>query len=159
MPRWRQLVPSAWVAGLVTGAPITAAPAGEWRLFEIGFGAAEAFARGHIPGAGYIDTAQLERAPLWNKVPDAELKQLLLGHGIRHDVTVVLYSRNSLAAARAAHLLRYAGVVDVRLLDGGFAAWTGAGLAVAQGLPQTYDAAADFGAAFPGRPFRGSPNT
>lgn len=152
LPRWRQLVSPAWVAGLVTGVPITAAPAGEWRLFEIGFGAAEAFARAHIPGAGYIDTAQLEHGPLWNKVPDAELKQLLLGHGIRHDVTVVLYSRNCLAAARAAHLLLYAGVVDVRLLDGGFAAWTGAGLAVAHGVPRNYNAAADFGGPFPGCP-------
>ena len=121
-------------------------------MFEIGFGAAEAFTQVHIPGAGYIDTARLEHGPLWNKVPDAELKQLLLGHAIRHDVTVVLYSRNSMAAARAAHLLLYAGVVDVRLLDGGFGAWTGAGLTVVQGPPQNYLAADDFGAPFPGRP-------
>jgi 3-mercaptopyruvate sulfurtransferase SseA len=152
LPRWRQLVTPAWVDGLVTGRQIAVAPAGEWRLFEIGFGALEEFARGHIPGAGYIDTAQLEDGPLWNKVPDRELKQLLLGHGIRHDVTVVLYSRNSLAAARAAHLLLYAGVTDVRLLDGGFAAWNAAGLAIAQGSPHRYGAATDFGVAFPGRP-------
>lgn len=152
LPRWRQLVTPAWVAGLVIGAPITAAPAGEWRLFEVGFGGADAFARAHIPGAGYIDTAQLEHGPLWNKVPDAELEQLLLAYGIRHDVTVVLYSRNSLAAARAAHLLLYAGVADVRLLDGGFAAWNRAGLALAEGPPENYRAADDFGAPFPGRP-------
>ncbi len=150
--RWRQLVTPAWLAGLVAGAPITAAPAGEWRLFEIGFDAEDAFAAGHIPGAGYIDTAQLERGPLWNKVPDRELLQLLLEHGVHHDVTVVLYARNPLAAARAAHLLLYAGVTDVRLLDGGFAAWNRAGLAVSQGLPRRYPAAADFGTAFPARP-------
>jgi thiosulfate/3-mercaptopyruvate sulfurtransferase len=150
--RWRQLVTPGWLAGLVSGASITAPPAGEWRLFEIGFGGADAFATGHIPGAGYIDTTQLEGGPLWNKVPDHELKQLLLGHGIRHDVTVVLYGRNPLAAARAAHLMLYAGVRDMRLLDGGFAAWNRAGLPVAQGLPRRYRAAADFGSAFPARP-------
>ena len=150
--RWRQLVTPAWLAGLVAGAEVVAAPSSEWRLFEIGFGAADAFAAGHIPGAGYIDTAQLETGPLWNKVPDAALEQLLLEHGIRHDVTVVLYGRNHLAAARAAHLMLYAGVQDVRLLDGGFDAWSRAGHHVARGLPQRYPPATDFGAAFPARP-------
>ncbi|WP_229459462.1 sulfurtransferase [Massilia cavernae] len=150
--RWRQLVTPAWLAGLVAGAPLTAAPDGEWRLFEVGFGAADAFERAHIPGAGYIDTAQLEHGPLWNKVPDPELKRLLLAHGIRHDVTVVLYGRNTLAAARAAHLLLYAGVADVRLLDGGFDAWKAAGHAMEEGPARRYRAAAGFGAAFPGRP-------
>jgi 3-mercaptopyruvate sulfurtransferase SseA len=152
LPRWQQLVTPAWVAGLVAGAPLVAAPAGQWRLFEIGFGVAEAFALGHIPAAGYIDTAQLEEGPLWNKVDDAALLALLLGHGIRHDVTVVLYGRNPLAAARAAHLMLYAGVADVRLLDGGYDAWKRSSLPVAQGAPQRFEAAARFGAHFPAHP-------
>jgi thiosulfate/3-mercaptopyruvate sulfurtransferase len=150
--RWRQLVTPAWVAGLVAGAPLIAAPAHAWRLFEVGFAAAEAFARGHIAGAGYIDTAQLESGPLWNKVSDQALELLLLSHGIRHDVTVVLYSRNPLAAARAAHLMLYAGVEDVRLLDGGFDAWRRAQLPLVQGPPHRYPAAGAFGAAFPAHP-------
>ncbi|MDB5936751.1 MAG: rhodanese [Massilia sp.] len=150
--RWRQLVTPAWVAGLVAGAPLAAAPAKDWRLFEIGFGAADAFACGHIGGAGYIDTAQLEHGPLWNKVPDTALERLLLEHGIRHDVTVILYGRNQLAAARAAHLMLYAGVEDVRLLDGGFDAWTAAGLPLAQGRAHRYQRASDFGTAFPAHP-------
>jgi thiosulfate/3-mercaptopyruvate sulfurtransferase len=150
--RWQHLVTPAWVAGLVAGAVVNAAPSNAWRLIEIGFGNAEAFACGHIGGAGYIDTTEFEQGPLWNKVSDLALEQLLLSHGIRHDVTVVLYGRNPLAAARAAHLMLYAGVADVRLLDGGFAAWNRAGLPVAQGLAHRYCAAADFGAAFPARP-------
>ncbi len=121
-------------------------------MIEIGFGGAEAFASGHIGGAGYIDTTQLEHGPLWNKVSDQALEHLLLSHGIRHDVTVVLYGRNPLAAARAAHLMLYAGVEDVRLLDGGFDAWSRAGLPIGQGLPHRYRAAADFGADFPAHP-------
>jgi 3-mercaptopyruvate sulfurtransferase SseA len=152
LPRWQQLVTPAWVAGLVAGAPLAAAPAQAWRLFEIGFGAAEAFSLGHIAGAGYIDTTQLEEGPLWNKVPDQALLALLLGHGIRHDTTVVLYGRNRLAAARAAHLMLYAGVADVRLLDGGFDAWRRSGLPVVPGAPHRYQGAAQFGVAFPAHP-------
>lgn len=147
--RWRQLVAPAWVAGLVAGAPLVAPPAGDWRLFEVGFGVADAFERGHIPGAGYIDTAQLEHGPMWNKVADAALERLLLGLGIRHDTSVVLYGRNPLAAARAAHLLLYAGVADVRLLDGGFALWCAAGLPCAGGAGRPFTPVQDFGAALP----------
>ncbi|MDB5948389.1 MAG: rhodanese [Massilia sp.] len=150
--RWQHLVTPAWVAGLAAGAPLTAAPAKEWRLFEIGFGACAGFERGHIPGAGYIDTSELEGGPCWNKGADPALEQLLLGQGIRHDVTVVLYGRNPLAAARAAHLMLYAGVADVRLLDGGFDAWGRAGLPLAAGPACAYPQALDFGVRFPARP-------
>ena len=123
-----------------------------WRVLEIGFGALPAFLTGHIPGAAYIDTAELETAPLWNKVSDAALTALLLRHGIRHDSTVILYGRNNLAAARAAHLMLYAGVADVRLLDGGFTAWLALGVACATGPGRSYPAAADFGATVPQHP-------
>jgi len=56
------------------------------------------------------------------------------------------------AAARAAHLMLYAGVKDVRLLDGGFHAWLRAGLPCAAGAPQRYPPATSFGATFPGCP-------
>lgn len=152
LARWRHLVTPAWVAGLVAGTPIAAGPRGEWRLLEAGFGNLDAFVDGHIPGAGHIDTAQLERGPLWNKVPDPELEQVLLAHGIRHDVTVILYGRNVLAAARVAHLLLYAGVADVRLLDGGLAAWHRGGLPVEQGPPRRWPMANTFGVPLPARP-------
>ena len=115
----------------MAGAPLVAAPANDWRLFEVGFGAADAFERGHIPGAGYIDTSELESGPLWNKVPDGALEQVLLGHGIRHGVTVALYRR---------------------LLDSGVAAWNRVGLALAQGRARGHPQALDFGVAFPARP-------
>jgi thiosulfate/3-mercaptopyruvate sulfurtransferase len=142
LPRWRQLVTPACVARRADGA----------RLFEVGCGAVDAYAAGHIPSAGYLDTLWFEHGPLWNKVPDAELLRVLLAHGIRHDVTVILYGRNVLAAARVAHLLLYAGVADVRLLDGGFAAWRRAGLPLEAGPPRPGPAAGDFGAPFPARP-------
>ncbi len=121
-------------------------------LFEVGFAGAAAFAGGHIAGAGYLDTSCFEDGPVWNKVADAQLEQVLLAHGIRHDSTVLLYGRNNLAAARVAHWLLYAGVCDVRLLDGGLAAWTAAGLPLQNGAPGQHKAAVAFGAPFPARP-------
>lgn len=51
---------------------------------------------------------------------DAQLKAMLAKHGIRHDTTVILYGRDVYAAARVAQIMLYAGVKDVRLLDGGW---------------------------------------
>lgn len=152
LARWRQLPSPAWLARLLAGAPVQAAPAGAWRLFEVGCDSGAAYLAGHIPGAAYIDTNRLERQPLWNKVSDEALLALLLENGIGHDTTVILYGRNSLAAARAAHLMLYAGVADVRLLDGGLDGWLRAGHALQQGAPAPVPPAAVFGAPFPARP-------
>lgn len=62
--RWRQLVAPAWLAALVAGEPVPAAPLARWRLFEVGCGEAGQFAQGHIPGAAYLDTGELEVQPL-----------------------------------------------------------------------------------------------
>ncbi|WP_035375042.1 sulfurtransferase [Pseudoduganella violaceinigra] len=152
LARWRQLPSPTWLAHLLAGAPVPAAPGGAWRLFEVGCDSLPAYAAGHIPGARYIDTNRLERQPLWNKVCDHALLALLLENGIRHDTTVILYGRSSLAAARAAHLMLYAGVADVRLLDGGFDGWLRAGQVLEQGAGAAPQPATSFGAAFPARP-------
>ncbi|MEO7105564.1 MAG: rhodanese-like domain-containing protein, partial [Rhodoferax sp.] len=101
---------------------------------------------------GYLDTMDLEQEPFWNKVPDGALLQRLLHHGIHVDTTVILYSRSAVMAARAAHLMLYAGVRDVRLLDGGFAAWLQAGLPLSSGPPAVQTASNDFGEPFPAHP-------
>lgn len=145
-------MPPEWLAALVAGAPVAAPPARHWRLLEVGFGALASFEEGHIPGAGYIDTTEFELGPLWKTVADPVLMALLQRCGIRHDTTVVLYGRNTLAAARAAHLMLYAGVEDVRLLDGGYAAWTGLTLPLEPGPPAHVPAASEFGATFPAHP-------
>jgi 3-mercaptopyruvate sulfurtransferase SseA len=121
-------------------------------LFEVGCGQLALFESRHIPGAAYLDTGLLEAQPLYNKVADHALLACLLEHGVRHDSTVILYGRNQLAAARAAHLMLYAGVRDVRLLDGGFDAWLAAALPCAGGPAPAPRPAPDFGAAFPARP-------
>jgi thiosulfate/3-mercaptopyruvate sulfurtransferase len=150
--RGRQLVTPAWLAALAAGAPVAAMPAPGWRLFEVGCGGTALFEQAHIPGAAYVDTCQVEQAPLWNKVSDDALLELLLARGVRHDTTVILYGRNNLAAARLAHLLLYAGVSDVRLLDGGLALWQADGHPCQHGPAPLSVAARDFGVAFPAHP-------
>jgi thiosulfate/3-mercaptopyruvate sulfurtransferase len=145
--RGRQLVAPASLAAMIEGAPN-----GGWRLFEVGCGTADLFAQAHIPGASYLDSCGFEQGPLWNKVSDEALLALLLAHGVRHDTTVILYGRNNLAAARLAHLLLYAGVGDVRLLDGGFALWRAGGYPCHHGAAPVSVAARDFGAPFPAHP-------
>jgi 3-mercaptopyruvate sulfurtransferase SseA len=139
-----------WLAARVRGETVAAESCSAWRLFEVAWDGNLSFTQGHVPGARYLDTRAFERAPRWTKVPDPELLQTLLDHGVRHDTTVILYGRNPLAAARVAHLMLYAGVTDVRLLDGGFSAWLSAACPVESGVPAGYPPARDFGARLPG---------
>lgn len=92
---------------------------------------------GHIPGAQYADLeAHLSglsgagRHPL----PQLEaLAQTLAQFGIESDSSVVVYDDNKLAfAARAWWLLRAVGITKVRILNGGYSAWTSASAPIQQ---------------------------
>lgn len=152
MAHFEQLVYPQWIHDLQQKKPVTAAPAGKWKVIEAAWGAPKKYLLAHIPGADYIDTNDIESEPLWNKVSDEKLKALLEKHGITHDTTVILYGRDVYAAARVAQIMLYAGVKDVRLLDGGWQSWSDASLPVERGLPQKGESVADFGAPVPGQP-------
>ena len=95
---------------------------------------------GHLPGAVYVDLdAELAAPPSAaagrHPLPDvADLQIAARRWGIRAGSTVIAYDDwNTMAAARAWWLLRWAGVADVRLLDGGLRAWRSAGLPLETG--------------------------
>jgi thiosulfate/3-mercaptopyruvate sulfurtransferase len=93
----------------------------------------ESYDAGHLPGAHYVDL-DTELAgppgPGRHPLPDATVVTTALRRaGVTSPTTpVVVYdAANSTAAARAWWTFRYYGLTNVRVLDGGQAAWTAAG--------------------------------
>jgi thiosulfate/3-mercaptopyruvate sulfurtransferase len=93
-----------------------------------------AYLDGHIPGAVYVDldhelAQHGEPGDGRHPLPPVEaLQEAARGWGLNDGDAVVVYDDlKNLSSARAWWLLRYAGVADVRLLDGSLRAWTGSG--------------------------------
>ena len=95
---------------------------------------------GHIPRAQYVDldhdlAAHGEPSDGRHPLPPVEaVQEAARRWGIDDGDTVVVYDDlKNLSSARAWWLLRYAGVADVRLLDGALGAWIAAGFDVEAG--------------------------
>jgi len=107
---------------------------------------AEDYAKGHIPGATHFDLFGLSlidtsEAPL--KAFMFMIHHVLELRGVSETKQVVFYEANSgMRAARGVWFLEYYGHPNVKLLDGGFAAWKAAG------APVTSEATAPKAAAF-----------
>jgi thiosulfate/3-mercaptopyruvate sulfurtransferase len=106
-----------------------------------GPGGPEEYAAGHVPGAAYVDLdADLADPPGVrgrHPLPQRDTFEAAMRRaGVSPDRPVVVYDDwQGRAAARCWWLLRFHGHPDVRVLDGGWAAWTAAGGAVDKGTP------------------------
>ena len=112
-----------------------------WRLG--GPPPAELYASGHLPGAVAVELDRDLAAPVGDgkrgrhPLPEpGALQEALRRWGINEDSSVVAYDdADGSSAARTWWLLRWAGLRDVRVLDGGIAAWTAAGLPLTAEVP------------------------
>lgn len=100
------------------------------------------YLQAHLPGAVFVDLATELAGPAdpsRGRHPLPPLEQFQASArswGIRNGDVVVAYDdTGNLAAARVWWMLRNAGLADVYLLDGGLAAWRGAGFDVESGEP------------------------
>jgi thiosulfate/3-mercaptopyruvate sulfurtransferase len=99
------------------------------------------YVAGHVPGAVYVDLETELAGPASpqegrHPIPAIEnLQAAVRRWGVRDGSSVVAYDDvGATSAARAWWLLRWAGVTDVRLLDGGLGAWRASGYPTERGV-------------------------
>lgn len=128
---YQLLVPAYWIKDVVDGKKPQNYNNNKFKIFEVSWGdenkSPEYLKKGHIKGAIHINTEEVEKGPLWNKISDKELEKFAENNGITKDTTAILYSENPMASFRIASILKYMGVNDVRVLNGGTQKWIDAG--------------------------------
>ena len=166
MERYRQLVPAEWVKTILDGGIPVEHGGDHTVICHAHYRNRDAYLSGHIPGAIDLDTLALEAPETWNRRSPAELKEALEQHGITADTTVVLYGKfmwpdnedefpgsaaGHIGAIRCAMIMMYAGVKDVRVLNGGFQSWEDEGYEITtKDHPKV--PVDEFGATIPGNP-------
>lgn len=166
LPRYRHLVSAQWVKKLLDGGQPAEYDNDRFVICHAHYRNPGDYKLGHIPGAVSLDTNRLESEETWNRRQPEEIRRTLESMGITADTTVVLYGRFSfpknddpfpgssaghLGSIRCAFIMMYAGVKDVRILNGGVQSWIDAGyeLTTEETKPQ---AVSDFGAEIPQNP-------
>lgn len=166
LAKYKNLVSAAWVHQLIHGEKPAEYENDKFIICHSHYRNREAYLSGHIPGAIDLDTLALEAPETWNRRSPEELKLALEKHGITSDTTVVLYGKfmfpdndddfpgsaaGHIGAIRNAMIMIYAGVKDVRVLNGGFQSWKDAGFDIKDDdVPK--NPIADFGVSIPANP-------
>ncbi len=166
MARYAHLVYPAWLSTLIAGGqPPHYDNGNNYVICHSHYRNYDDYLQGHIPGAIALDTRELEDSETWNRRSPLELKQALEKHGITSETTVILYGRYSypntddpypgsaagqLGAIRCAMIMMYAGVHDVRVLNGGVASWEAENLPLSTGEEMPVPVS-DFGVDIPAR--------
>ena len=166
MPKYTQLVSPGWLNKLITTGSAPEYQNNKYLICHAHYRNREDYEKGHIPGAVDIDTLLLESPETWNRRSPEELKTALENLGINCNTTVILYGRFSfpdnndpfpgssaghLGAMRCAFIMMYAGVKDVRLLNGGLQSWLDEGFKVTTKETRKQPVS-DFGIEIPANP-------
>jgi thiosulfate/3-mercaptopyruvate sulfurtransferase len=131
---WKSLVSPEWVYQLVRTGKADTFTNKSFAVYECSWGtlekAGKAYKSGHIPGAFHLDSDTFEdENHYWDLFEFETLAARFAKEGITKDTTVILYGNGSdtISATIAFWALRYAGVSDVRLLNGNFERWIALG--------------------------------
>jgi len=166
LKRYRQLVSAKWLNELIRTGAAPEYNNKKYIICHAHYNNRDAYEEGHIPEAIALDTNLLESPETWNRRSPEELKNALEQLGITYDRTVILYGRFSypdnsdpfpgsstghLGAMRCALIMMYAGVKDVRVLNGGLQSWVDAGFETTTKEYKKYPIK-DFGASIPSCP-------
>ena len=166
LARYQSLVPASWVQSLIIGETPAHYHNNKFVICHSHYRNRDAYLSGHIPGAIDMDTLALEAPETWNRRSPEELKAALEQHGITSDTTVILYGKfmapdnasdfpgsaaGHIGAIRNAMIMMYAGVKDVRVLNGGFQSWIDAGFDIKTD-DVTKKPVSEFGVQIPAKP-------
>jgi len=127
---YQMLVPASFVNDLINGKKPETYTNDKYKIFEVAWGEASKdadYVKGHIKGAVHINTDEIESPPLWSINSDVNLQKFAEKNGLTPDTTIVLYGPDPMASYRIAAIAKYIGVKDVRVLNGGSAAFKDAG--------------------------------
>ena len=126
---YEMLVPATIVNDVLEGKkPETFENSNDIKIVEASWGEeSEAYSKGHVPTSVHINTDTIEPPPQWMLASDEELAKFANDYGFTKDDTVIVTGPDVMASYRVAVVLRYIGINDVRVLNGGNDAWTSAG--------------------------------
>ena len=165
LARYKQLVSASWLDELLNTGKAPEYNNNKFVLCHAHYRNRSAYDRGHIPGAIEVDTNTLESPETWNRRTPEELKEAFEKLVITADTTVIFYGRFSypdnndpfpgssaghLGSIRSAFISLWAGVKDVRILNGGLQSWIDEGFEEStEDTPKK--PVSDFGDPIPGR--------
>ena len=166
LERYKNLVSASWVNELISGSKPQHYDNDKFVVVHSHYRNRDAYLSGHIPGAIDMDTLALEAPETWNRRSPEELKTALEKHGITANTTVILYGKfmfpdnadefpgsaaGDIGAIRNAFIMMYAGVKDVRILNGGFQSWQDAGFEIST-IDEPKNPIKEFGITIPAHP-------
>lgn len=143
-----------WVQSVIDG---NQKESEDYVILECAWGEEEddaAYGEGHIKGAYHMNTDSVESEEYWNIRTPEEIEALAAEYGITKDTTVICYGDSGTNSAddRIAFTFLWAGVENVKCLDGGLEAWTKAGFSTETGSNTPEETKEAFGATVPAHP-------
>lgn len=122
------LVPAPIVKQLLDGhLPESFEDTKRLKFVEVSWGEERvSYSKGHLPRSFHVNTDHFEPPPRWMLGDTNVLTQFAKKYGFQADDTVIISGEDPTACYRLAVVLRFMGVADVRVLNGGFAAWKAA---------------------------------